>query len=199
MLRKVKLVGHIGKRFGSEYEFDVNTPAEAVRALCSQVKGFKEYLQEGEGKEQLFKIVVGETELEDLQNSMKSSCTGDISIVPVTDAAGSDFLKIVAGATLLYFSGGSFGYELIMMTGSSSVLGLATMVGAGLILSGISGILMKPPTQRNTVEVEKNASYLFNGAVNTTQQGNPIPIGYGRLKIGSQVISTEIKNAQVAI
>ena len=35
-------------------------------------------------------------------------------------------------------------------------------------------------------------SYLFNGAVNTTAQGHPVPIGYGRLIVGSAVISASI-------
>ena len=32
-------------------------------------------------------------------------------------------------------------------------------------------------------------SYAFDGAVNTTRQGNPVPICYGSMIVGSQVIS----------
>ena len=45
------------------------------------------------------------------------------------------------------------------------------------------------PTIVDTEQVENKPSYLFDGAVNTTRQGNAVPVGYGRLRVGSQVIS----------
>ena len=39
---------------------------------------------------------------------------------------------------------------------------------------------------------ENKPSYSFNGAVNTTAQGHPVPVGYGRLIVGSAVISAGI-------
>ena len=39
---------------------------------------------------------------------------------------------------------------------------------------------------------ENKPSYSFNGAVNTTAQGHPVPVGYGRLVVGSAVISAGI-------
>jgi len=39
----------------------------------------------------------------------------------------------------------------------------------------------------------------FSGPVNTTAQGNPVPIGYGRLIVGSVVISAEILASDIAV
>ncbi|MNL81044.1 Bacteriophage lambda tail assembly protein I [compost metagenome] len=39
---------------------------------------------------------------------------------------------------------------------------------------------------------ENGASYNFNGPVNTTAQGNPVPLLYGRMIVGSSVISAGI-------
>ena len=33
---------------------------------------------------------------------------------------------------------------------------------------------------------------IFNGSVNTVGQGHPVPVGYGRLRVGSCVISAGI-------
>lgn len=44
---------------------------------------------------------------------------------------------------------------------------------------------MKPPRPEDPTQ---KSSFLFQGATNTTAQGNFVPIGYGRLKVGSQVI-----------
>ena len=35
----------------------------------------------------------------------------------------------------------------------------------------------------------KASSYFFNGPENTTREGGPVPVGYGELLVGSQVIS----------
>lgn len=36
-------------------------------------------------------------------------------------------------------------------------------------------------------------SYVFNGAVNTESQGHPVPLCYGRMRVGSAVISAGIE------
>ena len=47
--------------------------------------------------------------------------------------------------------------------------------------------LLNPTPENKTAEL--NPSYLINGTVNLAKQGLPVPIGYGRKKIGSQVVS----------
>jgi predicted phage tail protein len=41
-------------------------------------------------------------------------------------------------------------------------------------------------------QAENKASYNFNGPINTTAQGNPVPLGYGRKIVGSAVVSAGI-------
>jgi hypothetical protein len=38
------------------------------------------------------------------------------------------------------------------------------------------------------------SSLIFSNIVNTANQGAPLPVGYGRLKVGSQVIQATIKS-----
>ncbi|NBT52728.1 MAG: tail assembly protein, partial [Marivivens sp.] len=44
-------------------------------------------------------------------------------------------------------------------------------------------------TPENNEIADNRASYIFNGAENLTAQGNPVPILYGRMRVGSVVIS----------
>ena len=44
--------------------------------------------------------------------------------------------------------------------------------------------------------IEEIKNKRFNGPVNTVSQGNPVPVGYGRLKIGSAVISSGLERDQ---
>jgi len=54
----------------------------------------------------------------------------------------------------------------------------------------------KPKRQEATV---KGESFLFQGANNVTEQGTPVPLAYGRLRIGSKVIQTSIRNGDINV
>ena len=79
--------------------------------------------------------------------------------------------------------------------------GMALSFGASLVLGGLSQMLAQTPdtSSRGQGQGLDSASYLFNGPVNTTQQGNPVPILYGRLIIGSQVVSASVQAYDIAI
>ena len=67
-----------------------------------------------------------------------------------------------------------------------------------IVVSIVTGLIMqalfKPPKPK---EEKETKSYLFSGPVNTAAQGVPIPIGYGRLRVGSTVISASLRNQQL--
>ncbi len=50
----------------------------------------------------------------------------------------------------------------------------------------------QPKATAGGAEVTNLPSYTFNGPINTTAQGNPVPLGYGRMIVGSAVISAGI-------
>ena len=75
---------------------------------------------------------------------------------------------------------------------------IATYVGTSLVIAGASQMLTPtPPTPPEAPE--NKPSYVFNGAVNTTAQGYPVPIGYGRMIVGSAVISAGIVAEELPI
>ena len=47
----------------------------------------------------------------------------------------------------------------------------------------------QPKTPGAPERPENRPSYAFDGPVNTAAQGNPVPVCYGRLIVGSQVVS----------
>ena len=194
MLRIIRLHGVLGRKFGKEYKFDVVSVAEAVKALCSQVNGFKKYLSEGNGRNKKFNIVVNNGVLLNPETSARMESEGEINLVPIVQGSGGSVGTILTGAALI---GLAVWNPWSWATLTQYAVGAA---GAGLVLGGVMTMLMKPPTVAVS-ETDKNndRSYIFNGAVNTVQQGQPIPIGYGRLKIGSQVVSVNVSTAQVPV
>ena len=51
--------------------------------------------------------------------------------------------------------------------------------------------LLAPQTSKSK-DAEKAESSYFNGPMQTVAQGGPVPVGYGRLIVGSAVISSAI-------
>lgn len=50
----------------------------------------------------------------------------------------------------------------------------------------------QPKGLKNGDSPDNSASYSFAGPVNTEAQGNPVPVVYGRMIVGSAVISAGI-------
>ena len=72
----------------------------------------------------------------------------------------------------------------------SIIVAIVVSIATGLIMQA----LFKPPKPK---EEKETKSYLFSGPVNTAAQGIPIPIGYGRLRVGSSVISASLRHQQL--
>jgi predicted phage tail protein len=65
-------------------------------------------------------------------------------------------------------------------------------MGASMVLGGIVQLLSPTPKIDSGIGSEDalhRPSYNFNGVVNTTAQGHPVALAYGRVICGSAVIS----------
>lgn len=194
----VLLYGFLGQRFGKVHRYDVRSPAEAVRALSCTLPGFRKAFIDGGS----YRVVVGGREALPLER------TGDpiseresIRIVPVIAGAKSSLGQIIIGAALIWAAwpvaggaaGGLFGASKVGLIAAK----FATSIGISLVLGGVSQLLFSPPKPGSVDRPENKPSHSFDGAVNTAAQGNPIPIGYGRLIVGSQVISAGMRVEQL--
>ena len=108
-----------------------------------------------------------------------------IDIIPVIEGAGSDIGAIIVGALLIVVG------IILVATGVGGPIGAMLIIGGlGLVAAGVINLLSSPPKFEDFREIGKGgrASYLFNGPTNTVNEGGPVPVGYGRLIVGSQVI-----------
>ena len=173
------LYGKLGAIYGKVHRYDVVSPAQAVKALSVTLKGFKQSFIDGGH----YRILLGgkdELNIDEVGNPMSDLET--IRIVPVV--AGAEGLgKVVLGAALIYFSGGlaaglggAFGATAATTaTIASSISG----IGVSLVLGGVSQMLFSPQAAPDSAErPEHQPSFIFNGAVNTTRQCNPVPFCY---------------------
>ena len=181
-MKTIKLYGEMGKRFGREFQLDVQTPAEAVRALSSQVKGFRAYLHAHQ--QDAFTVFVGgRNSSEEL--GFPCSDKEIIRIAPVIQGARA-VGRIVLGVVLIIAS---------FFTGGTALAAFGPMMfgmGASMAIGGIVQLLSPTPSSDSGMaseSVTNKPSYNFNGPVNTTAQGHPVPLAYGKVICGSAVIS----------
>jgi len=169
----VMLYGFLGKQFGKVHRYEVSSVAEAVRALSANFEGFREALVNGGA----YRVsVAGKEDLNQAQIGLPVSERETIRLVPTVAGSGGA-VRIVLGAVLVALS---FipGFQFL------------APIGISLILGGVSELLFAPKKQDTGVhKVENKPSFSFDGAENTAMQGNPVQLCYGKVLVGSQVIS----------
>jgi predicted phage tail protein len=64
------------------------------------------------------------------------------------------------------------------------------VAGLGLVAAGLSNLLSSPPEFEEFQDNSKTGkrSFVFDGPANVVGEGRAVPFGYGRMRIGSQVI-----------
>ena len=192
------LLGELGRQFGRRHKMVVASAAEAVRALGANFPTFERELVSSGERGVGYKVLVGRDEL-NLERLHEPSGQQRITIAPVISGAGGNGLgQIILGAALIAVAW----WNPMGWAAAGSFLSQATLysVGTSMILGGVAQMIAPTPKSTDPLERPENKpSYAFNGAVNTTAQGQPVPVGYGRLIVGSAVISAGIDVDEVPV
>ena len=195
MLREIRLYGELGKRFGRVHHMAVQSVGEAVRALMANHRGFEQALLEVAPG---YRVWTGTNRVADGSEVNQPSGAGEvIRIAPaVAGAAKQGVGQIIMGAVLV--AAAVVGNIIVPGNPISPYLFKA---GAVMILGGVSQMLSpQPDLSSDSGERQGNVpSYVFNGPINTTAQGHPVPVGYGRMIVGSAVISAGLATQDIPI
>ena len=203
-LVKVTLHGVLGEKIGGTWSLAVNSVSEAIHAIeMNSGHNLYKTLLENDKKNIQYRVLVDQKaivteklstgEPEKIRSSelcINRKGIKTIDIVPVLEGAGSIFESPWMGI----FLGGILMMAGLGMLGFASN-GMLLMAGLGLVFQGVANLLSTPPKFEDFRDIEQNrlnkrASYLFSGPVNTVNEGGPIPVLYGRLLIGSQVVGS---------
>ena len=208
-MKVVKVYGALRERLGQcRFELNVATPAQAIKALCVNFPGLDKWLIDSEQDGVAYRVKVGKEEATPADMSVLGLPWSErevFSITPVIAGAGGGFGRVLVGALLIGASfafpgAGLFGASAFGVFGplSAGTIGALTTVGtalsavgAGLVLTGVSQIISPtPPSGLELKEANRIQNFSFSGITNTSQQGLAVPIAYGRLFVGSAVISS---------
>ena len=173
-LKTIRLYGKLGAKFGRVHRLAVANAAEAVRALCVMLPGFESHMSNAPGGYAVFygRENVGAEALG------HPAGKDDIRIAPIPAGAKQGGLFSVIVGVVLVVAGAITANPALMMAGAAMAIGGAVMM------------LSPQPSAAETADSANNrSSYAFNGPVTTAAQGNPVPLLYGELIVGSAVIS----------
>lgn len=189
-MTNIFLHGKLAKIYGSKFRFSISRPKDAFSAIETIHEGFVNKLIEFSSKGLQYSIVADNETIEGVEEFSGKRKIKEIHIVPTI--CGSGIGALVTGAVALATYAATYGVV------SALVSQLLLAVALSAISFGIQALLSKPPdTNAASVSASTSAtskSFLFSNKENVKQQGNPIPLGYGRLRIGSAVIQETIKS-----
>ncbi|HKU98176.1 MAG TPA: hypothetical protein VJR58_22990, partial [Vineibacter sp.] len=202
------LYGPLGREFGRHFRLAVETPNEAIRALITLRPGLRVKMREG-----FWRVIVGPPHIKNATEfPFMRLGSQPLHLVPATRPHGVDsgVGKIAAGVVIIgaaialspFTGGASIGFAAAMA--ETAFMGISygaiALMGASMVLGGIASMISRPTTPQvaaaadptSTARPEDRPSFMFQGVVNNTTQGGPVPLVFGRHLVGSVVISAGI-------
>ena len=152
-MKVVKVYGALRKRLGQcRFEFDVATPAQAIKALCVNFPGLDKWFIDSEKEGVGYRVAVGREKITDdlAVLGLPFSEKEVFSVTPVVAGAGRGAAQIgiglalvanavVTGGTSIAFGAGGFGLATgATATAATSFAIAAGQIGVALTLSGIA-------------------------------------------------------------
>lgn len=179
-LTTILLFGQL-RQFGRSFKLSVRTPAEAIKALCVQIPGFERFLSNAKSRGIEFAVFRGKKNLG--EGELAYGGEGDIRIAPViTGSKRAGILQTIVGVVLLAVS--------YIFPVTAPYLAPA---GIGLVAGGVIQMLSPQAGGLKTSAAPENTpGYAFGSAKNTTASGNPVPLCYGKRRVGGAIISAAI-------
>ena len=215
-MKIIKVYGVLKERLGGQgtFELDVFNAAEAIRALCANFPGLDKWFVNSSDDGIGYKVLLGKTEVgeDNMENLIYPWSEKEVfHITPVVMGAiqlnpfkNKAIRNILVGAAIIGVAVFAPGIGLAAtggwgMPGAGIMAGIkaanfvalgAAAIGAGIMLSGVADLIS--PTPKAPPEAKKLQSFSFSGIEQTTMQGGPIPIVYGKCFVGSAVLSSGV-------
>ncbi|CAN7614928.1 tail assembly protein [Caballeronia sp. LjRoot34] len=182
-LRTIRLYGIVGAKFGRVHRLAVGSTAEAMRALRVLLPGFEKFMMNARDNGLTFAVFNGKRNLGENELAHPVG-NDDIRVAPVMiGSKNSGLFTTILGTAL----------AVVGVVTSEFGGGFLIGIGASMALGGV--VQMLSPQQSGLASnsgPDNGTSYYFNGAVNSASQGDCVPIGYGRMRVGSKVGSSAI-------
>ena len=199
MLKTMTLKGPLAKKFGKTHQFHVADINEFLRAMCSQVKGFKKYVSNAHLNGVKFAFYSGKNNISLEEFDMSTAATEYMMVPVIEGAKRAGTLQIVIGAVALvaaFFTAGASmaAWGAALSAGAMSATTVLTGIGLSMMVGGVVQMLTPQPSYNvgASSSTDNKPNYAFGAPVNTVAMGYPVPVLYGQREIGGAIISAGI-------
>lgn len=193
-LKTIRLYGVLGTQFGREHQLAIDSPREAIKALSVLYDGFEQFLANAHLRGLEFAVFKGQRNI--TEDELHLDTSEEIRIAPVIKGSKrGGFFQTILGVALIGAAAFLSGGLSVAFTAAGTWGGALALSGAAMAIGGLVQMLSPQPQGLSMrQDADNKPSYAFGGAVNTTAQGNPVPLLYGldRREVGGAIISAGI-------
>ena len=177
-MTSIHLHGILAQEYGKEFKFSVSKPKDALQAIDANREGFIARIMELQREGFAYDLILDKRRVTNV-HELDINNVSRIDVVPAI--MGSGFI----GAAVGWLFGGTLLANIVLAVALAAIqYALTPKPDLGM-----------PDAQNLSAEASAmKSSYIFSTNLNTATQGTPVPLGYGRLRVGSAVIQTSIKS-----
>ena len=178
----VNIHGILGREYGNSFLLSLPNPKDVLEAIDCNKQGFLQRLIELQREGLCYDMIINKKRITNGPDMDHMSNPATVDLVPAISGSGPLM------APLLMTTG--------LFTAGSTALAFAASIANFVLFAAISYALTPKP-ENEALEISSKASkssLIFSNTANLASQGSPVPIGYGRLLVGSQVIQATIKS-----
>jgi len=190
-MTKVRLHGILAKEFGEFFSFKLGKAKDVIRAIDANKKNFIKRINDLGKQGFNYTLVVDGKKVSELSEIEIKKEHKNIEIVPMIAGSGPIAATVVTTiATVALTSAFAAG----TISATAFLLGSIAIAVVGL---GLQMLLAPKPDAGPPISATTKAfseSFAFSNKANVATQGTPVPVGYGRLKVGSQVVQYSVKS-----
>ena len=188
-MTEVIIHGEMGKIFGETHKFKVSKLLEVISALSANRKGFRNYIIDKSNDGIHYAMINPENpekQYRSMQDLQEENVPETLHIVPAISGA---FVFSAVAIVVGVIAKGAIAAAAFLGSG-----GFLANLAIGLLIQGIMSLLFPvelPKAQTAESKVD-TSSYIFSNLDNNLVQGFPVPLLYGELRVGSNIIGTSV-------
>lgn len=199
MNRNVYLQGELADRFGEKLLLNVPTLSDLFRLLHANDPSLKQHMIECAEKGVSFRCEIADRSIAQ-EEGLDRLEEGDLFVTPIPAGSKSGGGKLLAALAIVAFMlipGPHQAYltSTIVKGGTLTYGQVLGGMAVNLALSGIQQLMLPDPATDKTGP----KSYLFDGAATNIQEGDPVPLLYGELRVPGRPVSFEVMNENTQV
>ena len=179
-MTNVIIHGRLGEIVGKHHKFACSKLSEVFRAIESNTGRLRKYTSLN--RKRKMSIFVNGKMASDKNFDLVNVKNSEVVILPILmGAIGVTIVTLISTAATLS----------VKAKIAAVIINIAFAIGMSLLMSK----LLAP----DDPDTASTSSYIFNQAENAAKQGSPVPVGYGRFKVGSTVLSVSLINVDKSL